>query len=87
MNRETARQFAIASAALELAQPGIPEHVHGTAGGYTNHGCRGPLCRMAIAEHRGSPRPPTWEPDLLAWEATREMLHSIQAERRREHAS
>lgn len=86
MNHETARQFAIASATLELAQPDIPDHVHGTFGGYNNHGCRGPLCRMAVAERRGSPRRPSWGPDLLVWEATRDMLHSILEERAQEHA-
>lgn len=81
MSEEIARRFAMASMLEELQQTTVPTHVHGTSNGYNNHHCRGPLCRAAIIEARGTAKPPTWGPDLVVWETTRSVLHDMQAER------
>lgn len=74
---EEARRFALASIQEELHQTTVPTHVHGTLNGYNNHHCRGPLCRAAVIEARGTAKPPTWGPDRAVWEVTREMLHEV----------
>lgn len=73
-----ARNFAIASMTEEMRQGDIPKHVHGTIGGYNNYGCRGPLCRAAMAERGSAPRPPLWEADRIVWETVRETMLDVQ---------
>lgn len=75
---EMAREFARASMEAEMQQEGVPRHVHGSTSGYNNYGCRGPLCRAAMADRRPTPSPPRWEPDRIVWETVREVLKSIQ---------
>lgn len=81
---DLARRYALESIQTELGQPEIPSHVHGTLSGYNNHGCRGPLCRMAIHEYRGKPRPPTWGPELVVWETVRSVVADMRVEREQE---
>lgn len=79
---EEARRFALASIQEELRQTTVPTHVHGTPHGYNNCHCRGPLCRAAIIESRGTAKAPSWGPDKAVWELTREMLHSVREAQR-----
>lgn len=48
------------AARREAAATGkIPEKVHGTVGGSTNHGCSCPLCKKAIRDYREATAKPS----------------------------
>lgn len=81
MSSDLARRYALSSIQEELNQATVPTHAHGTLSGYNNHHCRGPLCRTAVQEHRGEPRPPTWGPEREVWEVIRSVLADRRAEK------